>query len=297
MKNPVKKESSVKQLCKVVPATLRLALPLSSRKRIVNWTRQRGLPGNFFLSMELLRDFAESNPNEFHRFLWSHHLAYAGGYETSRFEAGELEPSRRLLFQDIQEHLRKRDVVPERDVESVFDAGCSLGYVLRFAETQAFPEAMRLHGVDVDRYAVSAGATYLRGLGSKIELAAGDATDLERVMGQQNYDVVLCCGVLMYFDEPTAADIVKTLLRHTRLALGLICLAHPTTNNSELASSAIRPRDRGFIHNLDAMIRDAGGRVVCRRSMGNENLEGYSPPYLVIAEPNSALDSSLRGHR
>ena len=308
MKNVVKREtcvkqvreSYVKQVCKVVPATLRLALPLSSRKRIVNWTRERGLPGNFFLSMELLRDFAETNPNEFHRFLWSHHLAYAGGYKTSRFEASEAEPSRRLLFHQIQEHLRKRNIIPERDVESVFDAGCSLGHVLRFAETQAFPAATRLRGVDVDRYAVDAGAQYLRSAGSKIELTTGDATDLEQVIGQQNgqqgYDIVVCCGVLMYFDEPTATEIVKTLLRHTRMALGLICLAHPTTDNSELERSTVRDRDRGFIHNLDAMIRNAGGRVVWRRwrRYEYEDEDGYSSPYLAIAEPNRAENSDAQ---
>jgi hypothetical protein len=154
MKIRVETEISVKQLCRVVPSTLRVAVPLSLRMQIVKWARRWHVPGNFWLSMELLRDFAESNPNEFHRFLWSHHLAYAGGYETSRFDARKPEPSRLWLFQAIQRHLRKRGIAPERDVQSVFDAGCSLGYVLRFAETQVFPAATRLRGVDVDRYAV-----------------------------------------------------------------------------------------------------------------------------------------------
>jgi SAM-dependent methyltransferase len=253
--------------------------------RIVNWARRRGLPGNFSVSMALLSDFAESQPNEFHRFLWSHHLAYADSYQTSRFKAREPEASRLLLFQDIQEHLRKRGMVPERDVDSVFDVGCSVGDVLRYAETQAFPAATRLCGVDVDRKAVESGAAYLRDIGSKVALATADATDIERVMGKQDYDLVLCCGVLLYFDEPTAADIVKTLLRHTRLSLGLIGLAHPSMDNSQLKNSDIRLQDHVFIHNLDAMIRSAGGRIVCRRWLARENQNLHSPPYLVIAEP------------
>ena len=78
MKNWIKKESSIKQLYKVVPATLRLALPLSLRMRIVHWARRWRLPGNFILSMDLLRDFAESKPNEFHRFVRSGSRKKAG---------------------------------------------------------------------------------------------------------------------------------------------------------------------------------------------------------------------------
>jgi SAM-dependent methyltransferase len=273
-------------LLRGVSAALCRVLPLPLRMRIVKWTGRRGFPGNFFVSMLLLSDFAASKPNEFHRFLWSHHLAYAKSYEASRFSTPKLEFSRLLLFQDMQEYLRKRGMAPERDVESVFDVGCSVGNVLRYAETQVFPAATHLRGVDVDRHAVGVGTAYLRDVCSKIELAASDATDLERVMGKQDYDLVLCCGVLLYFDQPAAADIVKTLLRHTRLALGLIGLAHPSMDNSLLTSSAVRPRDQAFIHNLDAMIRDAGGRVVRQRWMAHVNKKINSPPYIVLAEPN-----------
>src|SRR5258708_5641849 len=147
-------DERMKRFFKRVVATLCSPLPLPLRMRIADWARRRGLPGNFSVSMALLSDFAESQPNEFHRFLWSHHLAYASSYETARFKARELEPSRLLLFQDIQGHLRKCGMAPERDVDSVFDVGCSVGDVLRYAETQAFPAATRLCGVDVDRKAV-----------------------------------------------------------------------------------------------------------------------------------------------
>jgi SAM-dependent methyltransferase len=280
----------IRLLIRGVSAALGRVLPLPLRLRIVKWTGRRGLPGNFFVSMVLLSDFAASRPNEFHRFLWSHHLAYAKSYETSRFVAPKLEFSRVLLFREIQDHLRKRGLTPERDVQSVFDVGCSVGNVLRYAETQVFPAATRLRGVDVDRHAIDVGAAYLRDVSSKIELAACDATDLERAMGKQNYDLVLCCGVLLYFDQPTAADIVKTLLRHTRLALGLIGLAHPSMDNSILTCSVVRPRDHAFIHNLDAMIRNAGGRVICQRWMAHENKNINSPPYIVLAEPNGSLE-------
>ena len=76
--------------------------------------------------------------------------------------------------------IESANLEPERDVESVFDVGCSLGYVLRHVETEVFPSAACLRGVDVDRYAVETGNNYLRSLGSKIELVAGDVSDSMR---------------------------------------------------------------------------------------------------------------------
>ena len=166
-----------------------------------------------------------SDPNSLHRFLWSHHLTYAASYEVSRFGPERLDVSRRILFTDIEAHLRKRAIAPECDVASVFEAGCSLGYVLRYAETNVFPGATRFIGVDVDKYAIEKGSAYLRDTQSKVELITGEVSDLERIIPDQQYDVVLCCGVLLYFDEPTAARIVQELLRRTRLVLGLISLA------------------------------------------------------------------------
>lgn len=269
----------------IIAVALRPVLPLSVRKRLVKWVGRRDFPGYSFLTLELLRDFAQDDPRGFHRFLWSHHLAYdAETYEISQ-RFGVDDPSRRILFDDILEHFRKRGMAPE-SVRSIFDVGCSLGYMLRFAETHVFPSATCLRGLDIDRYAVETGNGYLRGLSSRIELVAGDVKTLDQVMGEQKYDVVLCCGVLMYLDEATAARTIMIMLSHTRVVLGLICLADPQVDNAELVSSYVRPLDYGFLHNLDAMVRKGGGRVVSRRWTGFRTPDPYSPPYFLLAEPS-----------
>ena len=279
----------VARICRgLVLTLLRYSLPLRARMRIARRIRQSSLVSRLVPALELLRDLANDDPNRFHRFLWSHHMAYAETYEVSRFGPERLDISRRMLFADIQKHLRGRAIAPERDVRSVFEAGCSLGYVLRYAETTVFPSATRLFGIDVDEYAIEKGRAHLRAVQSKVQIAAGEASDLEAILTDQQYDVVLCCGVLLYFDEATAARIVKTLLRHARLLLGLISLAHPETHNCRLKHSEIRPSDRGFVHNLDAMIRAANGRLVEQRWMPLPPSEGTSPPYFVLAEPRSS---------
>jgi len=253
--------------------------------RIVCWAQRGSLRSRLFNPVDLLGDLAGSDPNRLHRFLWSNHLTYAASYEVSRFGSERLEVSRRMLLRDIEEHLRERSISPACDVASVFEAGCSLGYVLRYAETNVFPAAARFIGVDVDKYAIEEGSACLRGMRSKVRLITGEVTDLDHIIPNEQYDVVLCCGVLLYFDEPTAAQIVKTLLRHTRLVLGLISLAHPVKDNGSLEHSEVRPTDHGFIHNLDAMICAAGGKLVSRRWMPQPPSADVSPPYFALAEP------------
>jgi hypothetical protein len=243
-------KGSVKQLIKSVAASfMRFMLPLPWRMHIVEWCRRRHLPYHCFLTMELLRDFAESDPNAFHRFLWAHHLAYAESYEPSRFGCDKMELSRLLLFEEMQTRLRSR-------------------------------------GMDEDAYAIEKGTAFLRRIGSKAEIVTGDAKNLERVMGGQKFDIVLCFGVLLYFDRSAAVGIMRTLLQHTNIVLGVICLAHPNIDNSELKDSAVRASDHGFIHNIDTVIREAGGRVLSHRWMGNEILKDQSQPYLALAEPD-----------
>ena len=280
-------------------AILRGAMPLSARMRLMVWARRRGLAAcRYIPSTELFRDFASTDPNGFHRYLWSNHLAYAESYEESRFGSGKLEASRRILFDCIQENLSSRGIQPVSQVRSVLDVGCSLGYVLRHAETQVFPAAECLQGIDVDQYAVEKGSAHLQKLGSKIQLGVGDISEMERfwsdcpnnyansISARDKYDVVLCCGVLLYFDEATATRIVECLLRHTRLLLCIIGLSHPAIDNAELRCTDVRPVDGAFIHNVDRMIR-AEGRVVFRRWLPNPLQEGSSPPYLILAEPSS----------
>jgi SAM-dependent methyltransferase len=280
-------KGSMKPLIKSVAAPCaRYTLPLPWRMSIVEWCRRRHVHYHCFLTMELLRDFAESDPNAFHRFLWAHHLAYAESYEPSRFGCDKMESSRLLLFEDIQARLRSRGIEPGRDIRSVFDLGCSLGYVLNYAETQVFQSATILRGMDVDAYAIEKGTAFLRRIGSKAEIVTGDAKDLEHVMGKQKFDIVLCFGVLLYFDRPASVSIMRTLLQHTNVMLGVICLAHPNIDNSELKDSVVRESDHGFIHNIDMVIREAGGRVLSHRWMGNEILKDQSQPYFALAEPN-----------
>lgn len=275
----------------IMPA-VRRAIPLSARKVLARGVGRSGLPGRCFVSMHLLDDPAHTQAENL-QFLWRHHLAFAGSYDTTRFGANSLEASRRTLFDDIQEHLRKRGLTPENDVESVFDAGCSVGHVLRFAETEVFPSATVLRGLDIDKYAIESGTTYLRSVGSKVDIVASDIAELDQVTGDRRYDVVLCCGVLMYLDELTAERVMGVLLAHTRLVLGLICLAHPTIENFRLDRSEVRKLDGARIHNLDALVQHAGGQVALRRWTRPGGPE-ESVPYFLLAEPGGGAAQPAR---
>ena len=279
-------------LCKIVIGVALLhPLPLSARKWVVVRLGRRNFIGQSFLSFELLRDFATGDPMGFHQFLWAHHVggqAYGKTYEIARrFGDENLRTSRRELFEFLRAHLMERGIAPERDVQSVLDVGCSLGYVLHFLGTQVLPAATCLRGVDVDRYAIEAGKAYLRRLGSKIELVAGDIASLDSVLGEWKYDVVVCCGVLMYLDEGAAAGALKAMLAHTKGLLAVISLADPQEDNAQLARSYARAEDLGFIHNVDEMIRKAGGYVVFRKWTGPEEARRYTrnPPLFTLAHP------------
>jgi len=268
---------------------LRAVVPLPFRRGLAALVgRQRWLPGRYWWAMELLRDYAERDPNGFHRFLWSHHLAYAESYEVERrFGPENLHPSRRLLFEDLTRILRAREVDPATAVRSVFEVGCSLGYLLRYLETEVFPAAERLEGNDIDRYAVAEGNRYLGRLGSKVRLSATDMSDLETLLDGQRYDVVLCAGVLMYLREQDAVPVVRSVLRHTDGMAVFAGLAHPERDNAELETSAVRERDDTFIHNIDRMVTEAGGTVVFHRWEGARQVDGNTI-YFVFAQPGPA---------
>lgn len=279
----------LRRLCKLGFAPLRGVLPLPARIWVLRrWGRYP--PLNYsFLARELLDDLARTDPAGFHRLLWSHHtggLAYGKTYEISqRFGESNLRPSRRQLLAEVSRRLRDRGIIPERDVGSVFDVGCSLGYVLRYAEEHLFPSATCFRGIDVDQHAIDTGSAYLRSLGSKIELRCADIANLKEAMGNRKYDVVLCCGVLMYLDQPTAGFAVRTMLEHTRLLLGLLSHADMAADNVQLAHSIVRPGDLRFVHNVDAMVEAAGGKVVARRWTGAEpHSYTHTPPLFTLAE-------------
>ncbi|HEX5413268.1 MAG TPA: class I SAM-dependent methyltransferase [Terriglobia bacterium] len=267
---------------------VRPTLPLPARMRIVARIAGNNLLARSFLCTELLKDLSESDPMEFHRFLWANHVrgnSYGKTYEIlKRFGNENLRTSRSELIGFLQACLKDHGMEPKRDVESVFDVGCSLGYLLRFLETEVFTTATCLRGTDVDRYAVETGNAYLHSLGSRIELVTGDANDLDAAMGQRKYDVVLCCGVLMYLDEDAGTRAVRTMLAHTSGLLGMITLAHPLADNAELPRSYVRPEDLGFVHNVDRMVVEAGGRIVFRKWTGPSEAVRI-PPLFILARP------------
>ena len=261
-------------------------VPLAIRKPLSAAVgRQSWIRGRYWYSMELVRDLAEERPAEFHRFLWRNHLAYAETYEIAeRFGDDNLHPSRKALFSDLVEVLRTRGVDPAADIQSVFEVGCSMGYLLRYMETRLFPSADVLQGVDIDEYAVTAGSAYLAAIGSQVRIACGEMEDLAGTLQGRRFDLILCPGVLMYVPEKNASEVVRRLLAHTGRLLVLTGPAHPDLDNARLAESGRRERDKTFIHNLDRMALDAGGRIVHRRWEGGRDVGGNTI-YWVFAEP------------
>jgi SAM-dependent methyltransferase len=236
--------------------------------------------------MGLLDDLRRRDPDALHRFLWSNHLAYAQTYEIPRrFGAVNINPTRHLLFEDLRGHLKSHGLDPARDIDSVFEVGCSMGYLLHHLETEIFPSASVLHGLDIDGYAIETGAAHLAALKSKVQLFRADMEAAANVMAGRKYDLVLCCGVLMYVNEDAAQQVVRTMLRHTRRLTGLISLAHPNRHDTAFDRSRHRTSDGAFIHNIHRMIRDAGGEVLSSKWIGTD-VSGSSPSHVIVAEPS-----------
>ena len=244
--------------------------------------RQSGLPGRSWWVRELLLDFAERDPNGYHRFLWGNHFCYAETYEVAlRFGAGQIHATRRLLFEDLEGCLTHLGISPG-EMHSVFEIGSSLGYNLRFLETGLFPAATILEGCDIDAYAVERGNQYLQSVGSRVHVHVADMTALDRLLAGRRFDVTLCAGVLMYLEPDEAQRVVASVLRHTSVVAAFAGLADPDRDNATLATSGIRSRDRTFIHDIDGMVARAGGRVVRRRWEGPRLVDGNTV-YFVFA--------------
>jgi SAM-dependent methyltransferase len=169
-------------------------------------------------------------------------------------------------------------------VKSAFEVGCSLGYLLRHLETGLFASAATLEGNDIDGYAIEAGSRKLQALGSRVRLHHADMANLDGVFGGRRFDVMFAAGVLMYLREPAAAEVVRAMLQHTARLAVFAGLAHPDADNRSLESSALRDRDGTWVHNIDAMVERAGGRVVARRWGGGDLVDGNTI-YFVLAEP------------
>ncbi len=252
------------------------ALPLGLRKNLAIWLdRQSWLSSRHTLSMRLVSDWAEKDMKAFHRFLWSNHLGYAAFYEAANeFGAEKLHPARRLFFADLMACLEQQGIHPETDVQSVFEMGCSSGFMLRFAETNLFPAATDIAGIDIDAAAVRRGQEYLAQQGSKVRVECADMADLDGVLGGKCYDVILCLGVLLYLDQEATERVVRSAIEHARLVVAIVGLGNPELDNAMLMEPVRRVSDASLIHNIDAMVEKAGAKILFRRWEGERQIGG-----------------------
>jgi 2-polyprenyl-3-methyl-5-hydroxy-6-metoxy-1,4-benzoquinol methylase len=263
---------------------LHKALPINNRAKLAiliekqNWILNRRV-----LSIEILRDWAENDPNAFHRFFWKQHLSYAKFHEESNaFENRELLLTRKMLFAQLRKCWEASE--QKREVNSIFEVGCSQGFMLRYLETKLFPAAKVLEGIDIDDYALRAGSAYLKSHGSKIRLIHADMADIDLVTKEKKYDIIMCLGVLMYFSQQAATNVVNSMLSHCNGLVAIADLAYPSLDNNQLEHSEIRLSDGVHIHNIDMMIQIAGGEIVYRRWEGPK-LFGGQCVYFVFSRP------------
>lgn len=246
-------------------------------------SRQSWLPRRSWWSFELLRDWAASSPADYHRWVWRHHAAFPEIYHPAlRFREGAIDQARLELFDDLTSCLRSRGVDPAT-VGSVLEVGSSLGYLLRHVELSVFPGASVLEGVDIDQYAVEAGNLALGRLHSRARLHHLDAADLDAFLHGRTFDIVFCVGTLMYLNEVEATKLVATMLGAADVAMAITGVAHPLQDNATMGAHTIRDWDAAFIHNLDAMVLDAGGTILFRRWDGKRIVDGISVYHLVAA--------------
>lgn len=259
---------------------LRQSLSLEARKRLcILLNRQKSIceKTRSWWTSELLRDFQERDINSYHKFMWSHHLAYALPYETSaRFGAENMAESRRIFFSDLIHHLEALGFNVKKQISSVLEIGCSLGYQLRYLETDLVPSASELVGIDIDTYAISEGKRFLNKVNSKVKLIRGEMSDLDRLIGVKSFDLVFSTGVLMYLRQNEAAQVVEGMLRRGRILVALTGPAHPETDNSLLPNSIPRAHDNSFIHNIDSMVRETGTDIIGRRWEGKRIVDGHT---------------------
>jgi SAM-dependent methyltransferase len=269
-------------------------LPLWMRKSLVASRVGRASRGGLEFALGMLGDLHRRDPVAFHRFLWSNHLGYAATYEVDkRFGESNLNPSRRILVQHMASYLRARGLDPGTNIRSVLDIGCSMGYLLRHLEVGVCPSAEVLHGLDIDEYAVKAGMAHLSSLQSKVKLFVGDMTAAGGFIGDRSYDLILCCGVLMYGDQDAAYNVVRTMLSSARYLVGIISLADSAGREIANGKSVARPSDGAFIHDVKRMVHRAGGKVVASKRIATE-ISGSSPSYAILAEPPNSTRSTDR---
>jgi SAM-dependent methyltransferase len=225
--------------------------------------------------------------------VWRHHAAFPELHADLRFSPRNLDQARIELFADLTASLRSHGIDPA-GVASVLEVGSSFGYLLRYVEESVFPGASVLEGVDIDRFAVEAGNAALQQRSSRVRLHHLDATDLEGYLDGGSFDVVFCAGMLMYLNEAEAAQLVATMLRAANMAMAITGVAHPRQDNATMVSHTFRDWDTAFVHNLDAMVVKAGGRILFRRWDGAREVDGLSVYHLVAARDGIAVGT---GHK
>jgi len=252
---------------------LRSCIPLSLRMRLAIWLNRQPWFARDYVAVGLVGDLRLQNPKEFHKFLWTHHfMGYARWYdsEVELFSTEQMQPSRRMFFDDLLSVVRELGLQPS-DIRSILEVGCSLGYLLRYLETDVFPGCQEIVGMDIDGPAIRKGKHHLKQLDSKVVIAQGDMEDLERILGSRTFDLVYAAGVLSYLDEPNAARLVSILLRRSNKILAFAGLACASRNNNLLDRSEISPNHEvQWMHNFETMVSAAGGRVVRSRWEGSK---------------------------
>ncbi len=267
---------------------LYLITPLLIRKYLAIWiNRQRWINADSrgWWATQLICDYAKKDLNAYHKFLWRYHLSYAESYESNlRFGYNNINITRKIFFSELQQHLKNKNISAANDIKSVFEVGCSLGYLLHYLETDVFTDATVLSGNDIDRHSITEGKKFLQQKNSKVDLIHADMEYLESVLDNTKYDIVFGAGILLYFNQETAQNLVTTMLRHTNTMLSFTGLAHPDIDNANLNASVPRSRDSTWIHNIDEMIKNAGGKIIARRWEGDKITDGNTI-YFVFAEP------------
>jgi len=267
-----------------IPLTIRKWLAILINRQTWLDSDKRG-----WWATQIIVDFAEKDVSSYHKFLWRHHLSYAESYETNlRFGYDNLNETRKFFLSDLVEHLKKQGINPESEIKSVLDVGCSLGYLLRYIETDVFPNASVLDGNDIDKYTIEQGKEFLASCKSKANLIHADMEALENIIGDKKYDVVFGAGILLYLKQDQANKLVAKMMNHTSTMLAFTGLAHPDLDNAKLETSVTRESDKTWIHNIDKMITDAGGKIVARRWEGNKMVDGNTI-YFVFAVPAQSL--------
>lgn len=283
-----KLEGAVKGLLRPVLLRAIACLPMNARKHLVVWLDgQLWVPWKGWVCRMMLHDLRVNDPKTFHNFFWNHHLyEYSRQYtSTVVFDKENIEPSRREFLHDLNLASKILDI-PDSDICSVVEIGCSLGHLLRFIETGYFSNARTIVGIDIDDKAIQIGSRFLKATDSNIRLIHGDMEKLDDLLGRDSFDLSIAAGVLSYIDEKDATRLVANMIRRTKKLVALAGLAEVEIDNRELLESKVTPnRYHQWVHNFDAMVEKAGGVIVHRRWEGAK-LFGGQTVYFVFAKPS-----------